>query len=167
MTASNRWLVVVGVAVAVIAVVSTIVAIAVDREVDLDPSTPEGMVQAYLRAVAEGDSGAAYSFYSDDLQARCDRRQVTDSLRYGPGDFSATLRGVTPRADYTEVRIDIIQRYGSDPFGSGESTFEHTFIVAEMAGGWRFDEPPWPSWCPAAPIATATAVPAPVSAAWR
>src|SRR5690606_71455 len=118
------------------------------REVDLDASTPEGTVQAYLRAVADGDATTAYAFYAPDLQQECDISYLRDSLRYGADDFRASLGEVTERGDTVEVTLAITQIYGSGPFGRSESTFDQVFILQDTAEGWRLVEAPWPSWCP-------------------
>lgn len=164
MTASTRWLFVVAGAAAVLIVVSVIVALAVDREADLDLTTPEGTVQAYLRTVAEKDATAALAFYSDDLARSCEVSAIRDSLRYGADDFRASLDDVTVRGDTTEVSVALTQIYGSGPFDRGESTFQQVFVLVETSEGWRFSEPPWPSWCPrsvptSVPTPAATAVP--------
>lgn len=149
MSASTRWLVIVAGATGLLVVVSLVVALATDREVDFDPDSPEGVVQAYLRAAADADASTALEWFSDDLVDRCDVAQVRESLRWNPDDFRATLREVVERDDTTEVRLGITQIYGTGPFGRDESTFEQVFVLGETAAGWRFVEPPWPTWCPA------------------
>lgn len=150
MSASTRWLVIVAGVGALLVAVSVVVALAVDREEEFAAGTPEAAVQAYLRAAAEGDATAVVEMFSADLQARCDTRQIRDTLRWNPNDFRATLRDVTERGDTTEVRLGITQIYGSGPFGRNESTFEQVFVLAEGTDGWVFVEPPWPTWCPLA-----------------
>lgn len=168
MATSTRWLLTVAGAAAVLIVISVAVALAVDREADLDLTTPEGTVQAYLREVAAKDAAGALEFYSADLAARCEAREVRDSLRYGADDFRASLDDVTNRGATTEVTVSITQIYGSGPFDRGESAFQHVFVLTEAAQGWRFTDPPWPSWCPTrAPLPTATAAPVPGVSAWR
>jgi hypothetical protein len=148
MTASTRWLAIVGGVTVALVVVSLVVAQIAGREVELDLATPEGTVQAYLRAVAEGDSTSAYAYYSPALQARCDISYLRDSLRFRSTSFRASLGEVTERGDTVEVRISITEIYGSGPFGRSESRFEQLFILEETEAGWRFAEAPWPSWCP-------------------
>ncbi|MCK9486845.1 MAG: hypothetical protein M0R73_09140 [Dehalococcoidia bacterium] len=170
MATSTRWLLAVAVAAAALVVVSVAVALVVDREADLDLDTPEGAVQAYLRTVADRDAAGALEFYSEDLAARCEARDIRDSLRYGPDDFRASLEAVTPRSGtppLTEVTVSLTQIYRSGPFDRGESTFREVFVLTETPEGWRFTEPPWPSWCPrAAPVPAATAVPVSAVVPW-
>lgn len=148
MSAATRWLIGIGVATVMLVVASVAVARLVDREVEYDVGTPEGTVQAYLRAVAGGDATTAYGFYSTDLQDSCEITNLRDSLRLGTEDFRATLRDVTERADTVEVRVSLMQTYGSGPFDRGESVSEQVFVLTAEGGGWRLVEAPWPSWCP-------------------
>lgn len=148
MSASSRWLIGIGVATAVLVAASLLVANLVDREVEYDPASPEGTVQAYLRAVTESDASSAFAFYSSDLQARCEIEQIRDSLQWGPEGFRVSLRDVDEFDDRVEVTVAITQVYGSGPFDRSESTFDQVFVLQQEADGWRFVEAPWPSWCP-------------------
>jgi hypothetical protein len=148
MSASNRWLLLVGAGALALVIVSLVVALAIDREAELDPASPEGTVQLYLRAIADRDAQGAYEFYSGELQDRCDIGYLRDSLRHRSSDFRATLVEVTPRGDVTEVVLAVTEIYGSGPLGRSDYTFNQVFVLEEAADGWRFVEPPWPSWCP-------------------
>ena len=58
MSPSNRWLL--GVVLLVLATAAAAVIVALtEREVELDPSTPGGTVQVYLRAIGERVPGLA------------------------------------------------------------------------------------------------------------
>jgi len=148
MSASSRWLVVIAATTVILVAAGLVAAQVIDREVEYDVSTPEGTVQAYLRAVAEGDATAAYAFYGASLQEHCDVTYLRDSLRWGAENFRASLRDVVTREDTVEVRISLVQTYGSGPFGRSESVFDQVFVLEESPDGWRFTEAPWPSWCP-------------------
>lgn len=149
MAPSTRWLGVVAAVTVVLVVASVLVAQLAGREAELAPDTPEGTVQAYLQALADGDANLAYSFYSPALQERCEPSNVRDSLRFGVEEFRATLGDVIDRGDTVEVVVDLTQFYGDGPFGRGESTFQQVFVLEEVDGEWVFVEAPWPTWCPA------------------
>jgi hypothetical protein len=148
LNSSTRWLVGILSVTAVLVVASVAVALLGDREADLPEGTPQAAVQAYLRAVADGDSTAAMEWYSPELLERCEPSYLRDSLRWGPGRFRATLGEVIARDGAAEVRVTVIQTYGDGPFGRSESRFEQSFFLEEYAEGWRFVEPPWPTYCP-------------------
>ena len=70
-TGSRMVLAVIGVlvvgAIAVAAVLS-----AVRSTPDLDPTTPEGVAQAYYRAILDGDDSAALLLMTPELREKCD-----------------------------------------------------------------------------------------------
>ncbi len=148
MAPSTRWLAAVAAVTGVLVAVSLVVGLAWDREADLDAGTPEGTVQAYLRAVADRDASAALGFYAPALRDRCELSYVRDSLRWRTNDFRATLAHVNQQGEATEVTITITEVYGSGPLGRNESTFDQVFLLEQVDSEWRFVEPPWPTWCP-------------------
>lgn len=152
MTRSTQWLLGVLVAVGVLIGVAVVVSVAAGGETDFASDTPEGTVQAYLRAISDRDAEAAWAIFSDELQDRCSVSTVRDALRYGPRDFRAHLGDVVPRDGTTDVFVEVTERYGDSVFGGGESTFEHVFPLTQVEGGWRLVEASWPVWCPAEPI---------------
>src|SRR5690606_11770919 len=96
-TRSTRWLLGVLVAVAGLIALAVVVAATTSGEADLDPATPEGAVQAYLRAVSDRDAEAARALFTTELQDRCPASDVREALRYGPRDFRAHLGDVVER----------------------------------------------------------------------
>lgn len=166
MSASTRWIVLIGAATLTLVLASVAVAQFVDREVEYEIGTPEGAVQAYLRAVTERDATTAHSFYSAELRDSCDITHLRDSLRWESDNFRATLSDVVSQGDTTEVRVSIVQTYGSGPFGRSESVFEQTFVLADIEGDWRFVEVPWPSWCPEPATPARGSLISPESAPW-
>lgn len=151
MAQSTRWLLGVMAGVLALIVLAVVVALSAGNETDLDPDTPGGTVQTYLRAVSEGDAEGAWTLFASDLQDRCSLSSVRDALRYGPRDFRAQLGEVVTRTATTDVTVTITERYGGGLFGN-ESTFEQVFPLAQEDGAWRLAEAPWPLWCPPEPI---------------
>ncbi len=146
MTRSTQWLVGVLGAVAALIAIAVVVSVTAGGESDLDPTTPEGAVQAYLHDVSERDAEGAWALFAPDLQDRCSLSSVREALRYGPRDFRAQLGDVEPRAETTDVIVAITERYGG-VFG-GESSFEQVFPMTQVDGEWRLADAPWPLWCP-------------------
>lgn len=151
MARSTRWLLGVMAGVLGLVVLAVAVALTAGGEADLDPATPGGAVQTYLRAVSERDAEGAWTLFASDLQDRCPLSSVRDALRYGPRDFRAQLGEVVPRTETTDVIVSITERYGGGLFGN-ESTFEQVFPLTQEDGAWRLAEAPWPLWCPPEPI---------------
>jgi hypothetical protein len=102
---------------------------------DLDPSTPEGTVQAYLRAVFAGDQEAATEY----TEGECDPN-------LGPGvpveGVSASLVSVEGDDSQTTVVVKLSQP-SEDPFG-GLSEWEEWFTLINDDGNWVIQQPVWP-----------------------
>ena len=151
MARSTRWLLGVMAGVLGLIALAVVVALTAGGEAELDPDTPGGTVQTYLRAVSESDADGAWALFASDLQDRCSLSSVRDALRYGPRDFRAQLGDVVTRTQTTDVTVSITERYGGGLFGN-ESTFEQVFPLIQEDGAWRLAEAPWPLWCPAEPV---------------
>ena len=150
MTRSTQWLLGVLAALVALIAIAIVVSVTAGGESDLDPTTPEGAVQAYLHNISERDAEGAWALFAPDLQDRCSLSSVRDALRYGPRDFRAQLGDVEPRTETTDVFVTITERYGG-VFG-GESAYEQVFPMAQVDSEWRLAEAPWPLWCPPEPI---------------
>lgn len=157
MAASTRWLVAVAGAVTVAVVVGVLVAALVDGEREFAPGTPEHTVQRYLRALADRDATTALALMSSDLETRCGTIPRETVTQRGEWRFRASLDETITRADVTEVHVRISETYGSPPFGGGESTWPHVFYLVQEEGEWRFNEVPWPLYCPGPPIRSSIA----------
>lgn len=153
---SSRWLA--GVALAILALIVISVAVTLlnrQREADLlAEDTPEGTVQRYLLAIDAGDSQAAYSYLSSELQGFCTYQSFRDSVRWtGEGDLSATVEETRTLDEQAEVRVRITQFHVSSPpfppFGGPQESSNTVWYTLEREGEvWRFTEPPWPlGWC--------------------
>jgi hypothetical protein len=149
MSASTRWLVGVGVAVAAIVVVGVVVAAAGGRVRTYPEGSPERTVQQYLEAVSRHDAAAAYEYLDDDLAERCDDFRPQDPISSSGRDgVRAALEETTHRDGIAYVRVKLTESYGDSPFDGGESTHTQSFELTQRAEGWRFTESPWPLYCP-------------------
>jgi hypothetical protein len=117
-------------------VVIVLVAVGILRETpELDPSTPEGTVQAYLEAVFAGDQEAAAEF----TEGECDPN-------LGPGapveGVSATL--VSVEGDDAQAIVEVrLSQPTTDPFG-GLSEWPEWFNLISRDGTWMIQQPVWP-----------------------
>lgn len=155
MTASNRWLVIIGTAIASAVVVGIAVTMLASGERHYAEGTPERAVQDYLRAVADRDTTAALTYLAPDLAARCEPRPRESISSRSANSLRATLDRSTVRDATAEVRVRVTESYNSDgPFGGSDSSFTQVFVLKQVGGQWRFSEAPWPlSWldCPPHP----------------
>jgi len=138
---STRWLLGVGLALLVLSAAAVIVA-TVERDADLDPSTPEGTVQTWLRAIANRDFATARRTFSPELRADCSDTVLRNAV--GPDEFRATLLGTTESGGTVEVHAEVTVVFTDPLFGGGEYSLETYFVLRPSAGGWEFVQPPWP-----------------------
>jgi hypothetical protein len=117
-------------------VVVILVAVGLLRETpDLDPSTPEGTVQAYLEAVFAGDQDAATEYTEGECDANFGPSVPTEGV-------SASLDNVEINANNATVVVRLSQP-SPDPFG-GLSEWEEWFTLINHDGIWLIQQPAWP-----------------------
>jgi len=121
--------------VGVLAVVALVAAGLLREAPELDPSTPEGTVQAYLEAVFAGDQDAAAAL----TEGECD-------TNLGPGSqvegVSASLASVEADENQATVIVNMSQPT-TDPFG-GLSEWQEWFGLLNHDGTWMIQQPVWP-----------------------
>lgn len=105
---------------------------------EFSSTTPEGVVQLYLRAVIDGryESAAQYFSTSSECDATdIDRTYIPDSVRVNLG--STEIEG--ERA-FLDVAVEI---YSDGPLDNGY-TEKHSYRLAKESGNWRILGIPWP-----------------------
>lgn len=124
------------------AVLALLVALAVALsfvgDADLDPDTPEGVVQDYVRAVIAGDRVAARSYLADELEG-CGTR------------FPRYLADQAFRVEWLDTTLGVGEAWvavsvtGSDPgvFG-GHRPETYEFRLSPATDGWRITHQEWP-----------------------
>jgi hypothetical protein len=133
----TRVLLLVLAAIAIVAVVAGALA-ATRRGHVYDSATPEGVVQAYLAAVIDGNRDAAARFLA--TESPC---SVADLDRaYLPQGVRVVLREAQVTGDTARVEVSVATPSG-DPFGS-ESYEKHTFRLTRSGGAWLITGEAWP-----------------------
>jgi hypothetical protein len=134
----NRILAIVVGAIVVLATAVVTVS-AKSSTADYDPGTPEGTVQAYLRAVTSGDYAEAATFL--DPAGDCD---VEDLDRAGGSDSARVyLVRTGVEGDTATVTVDVTRPSGG-PLDTAEYTETHLFRLTRSDGDWRLSGTPWP-----------------------
>lgn len=106
--------------------------------VTLDPGTPQGTVQAYLKAVLEGNNENAAKFFAQDSQCKVqdlDRAYVNKTAR-------VDLVKTETTADTAQVWVRVDMSSGG-PFDSSMME-DHTFRLVRTNGIWFLTGIPWP-----------------------
>lgn len=150
MASSTRWLLATITVVAVVAVLA--IALAGTRQpADLPPGSPEAGVQAYLRAVADGDRAAIRDSLTEERREDCERENG-ERLPFAGEEpaFEADLLETREVEDDTaEVRVRITEFSGEPPFGGGGYDHTEVFVLERSDGRWGIAEAPWPyDLCP-------------------
>lgn len=134
----NRPNVVLGVVtglVVALAVVAWFVASAKEPS-KLDPSTPEGTVQAYILALADDDDEAAVALL--DPQLGC---KPPLAKPYQLNAVALTLVKSTTNGDEALVVFDLTE-YGNTPFDSW--SHRESFELLRAGSAWQVTGSPWP-----------------------
>ncbi len=120
-----------------VAVVVALVVFGLNRPpVELDPDSPEGVVQQYLDALGRGDFDTAASFWAT---TGCTPESVIPTM---PIDVSAALEDV----DESGQQATVIVRIGESDTDPLDGPYEHQewFGLVNEDGSWRIEQPSWP-----------------------
>ena len=125
--------------IAVLALVVIAFASTFMRAPQLDPDTPEGVVQRYLQAAVEGRRTEARSYLSDRLQRECERglpRYVSRDA-YRIELMAAIVEGTT-----AEVEVMVAEQDAG--VFDGYYEFPAFYSLVSTGDGWRITDQDWP-----------------------
>ncbi len=119
----------------VLAVVALVAAGLLRETPQLDPTTPEGAVQAYLEAVFAGDEEAASQYTGGE----CD-----PSLRPGSPTQGVSASLISVEGDEQQATVIVqLSQTSNDPF-IALSEWPEWFNLVNSDGVWLIQEPVWP-----------------------
>lgn len=135
------------IAFVVVASIATAAVLSATRRIpDLDPATPEGVAQAYFKAVLDADDGGALALMAPELRDRCDdpsfRPFFSDDM------VRVVLVSSTVAAGRAVVEVDIDHVPDPSPFDVEGYSSRERLVMHPTATGWEIAEPPWPYFCP-------------------
>ena len=141
-----------GVAVVVLVVIAVVLTFV--KSPELDPDSPEGVVQRYLEAVIERRRSAARSHLSDRLQDECD----SDFPRYLSRD-AIRIEWIDTVVDGSEARVYVL--VAEEGYGIFDSyhEFDAGFTLQESSDGWRITDQEWPWYGCSEPMLDREAIP--------
>lgn len=146
-TAARSRMVLAVIVVLVVAAIAGAAVLSVVRTTpDLDPSTPEGVAQAYFEAVLDGAESDALALLTPELQERC----VDGKFRRFFGADSARVVLTSTEIDDGRAEVDVEIDRISDPslFDLDEHSTRERLVMTETDVGWVISEEPWPFFCP-------------------
>lgn len=133
---SHRVLVVLLALVAAFAVVGALVANS--RQITVDPSSPEGVVQSYLRAVIDGDGPRAVEYL--EPQSKC---TADDFTRYQVTNISE-VRLVESDINGSDAKVAVDLEMGGNGLMGDVWRDRQNFALKNIDGQWRISGTPWP-----------------------
>lgn len=137
----NRLLGLIVGAVAVLSLAVVVVSALGGEDPQLDRDTPEGVVQAYVTAIAEENWADAHALFTPELAERC---RVSDLSLDRRDNISRVSIDDVQVTDSTAV-VDVVVTYSEvgDPLTTSSWDEDVTFVLVDE-GGWVFDEVTWP-----------------------
>lgn len=111
---------------------------------ELDPQSPEGVVQAFFRAIEADDWEEARSLLSTSLQSECGASELASS-NY---EFSqVVLEGQSTFAEETLISVSVVRVDVTDPLGPARFEDRLDFTLVEEGGSAKISILPWPFFC--------------------
>ena len=114
-----------------------------------DPSSPAGVVQAYVEAIRSGDLQRAHGYLSRAAQASLPlstyRERFPRHVEPTSSDQRILIEPIVIEADRAEVKVTI-SRFSarSDPFSARTFHRDVTVRLVREDGAWRVDQPAEP-----------------------
>ena len=143
---SRSWLI--GGSVIVVAlVITSIVLVLLQTETEFALNSPEGTVQAYLRALEQDQPASAYSLLSSQLAEACPLEDFVTDASFSKSQISehrVILLSTQVVNGTTIVTVRLSRVTNSGPFGVSESSYDEGFSLKNVAGSWRISKEPWP-----------------------
>ena len=106
---------------------------------NLNPDTPEGVVQQYLKAVFAGDYPAAAALLSPS--SGCDASDVASG--YPPESARIVLDHTAVNGDHAVVTVKVTEGSGGGPFESSGYSHKERITVQREGGVWKITGSPW------------------------
>lgn len=122
--------------IAAIVVIALVVVFTRGGPAEVDPTTPEGVVQSYSLAMVDSDYSAARELLASDLLENCEK--VDPNTIQG---LRMTVISSTINDDSAVVRVSMER--GSGDFGGSGYVSEEVFGLVFEDGVWKIESAPW------------------------
>jgi hypothetical protein len=125
--------------IALLVIASLAVVLTRGEPATLDPTTPEGTVQAYTTALLDGDLDAARELVDESTLDDCAGSYAPDI----DGDIRITLESSAVNGSTAVVRVTMHTSYDPGPFGGSGYSSDESFRLTAEGDGWRVLQAPW------------------------
>lgn len=142
----DRFLIGIVVGSIVLVIISVIAVFMLGRSqpsAPVDPSSPAGVVQAYVEALRVGDLDEARTYLTASARAEAEARDRNNTYRPTPQDnVRIVVEQVSVSDTRAEVKVTTSRFYArSDPFSSSTSHRDITVHLLREDGAWRITQP--------------------------
>lgn len=137
---TDRTLLVIVSVIAAVVILALVVVFTRGTPPQLDPTTPEGVVQSYANAVIDRDLPTATKLLTREVREQCDRTDNGTTT-----DLRLTLVSTKVTGDSAVVRVLISSDSGGGLLFSGGASYESEeyFSLAREDGVWSIETAPW------------------------
>ncbi len=134
----DRTLLIVVAIVVALVVIALVVVFTRGSDEQLDPATPQGVVQQYAQALMAGDETEARTFLTSAVQDDCERAETNsmDGVRL-------VLESTTERDDTARVDVSVVYSSNGGIFGPSEYRSEEQFRLVREGARWAIEATPW------------------------
>lgn len=129
--------------IALLALLVTAALLSTRTPTELDPTTPEGVAQAFMQAAFDKDIEAMESYLTPDTAQNC----TIDPFFLRENPSRAAIADTVISASRATVVVDVTHSSGESPFELSEWTMEVVLVMTQSDDGWRIDEHTWPVIC--------------------
>lgn len=134
---ADRPLLITGAIVGLVVIAAIVVIALRPGTAELEPGSPEAVVQSYLLAVVDRDTDAARDLLAK--QPDCEG----PSLRPANESIRVSLEQVGIDGDRATVDVLVTLSYGSPPFDRYQYSESQRFVLRQIDGDWLITEVPW------------------------
>lgn len=122
----------------IVVVAAVAIVVAVRPAPELDPTSPEGAVQSYLKAFLDDDMEEAVTWLAPALSCE------PNDLFWAGYDESVRVALIDVTVNGDSARVTTEMAFGGGGPFSDEYSEEHTFRLERVDDRWLISSPPWP-----------------------
>ncbi|TQO20846.1 hypothetical protein FB472_2501 [Rhodoglobus vestalii] len=122
--------------IAAIVVIALVVVFTRGGPANVDPTTPEGVVQSYSRAIVDSDTTSALEFLASALRDNCERSEPSVIQELRMTVISSKMNGDT-------AMVRVTMEYGGGSFGGSGYEYDGVFTLVNEGDLWKIESTPW------------------------
>ena len=143
---ANRSLLAIGGGVVALVVVTLAVVLLTDSggPTSFGPDSPEAALQAYIAALEDGNTDAAYAAFSSDVRSRVSSQALERELDIRDGGGRPDTRYLLTAAsvDGATARVTVTaEEFYEDGLGGSTNRNDYEIRLIREDGAWHIDEP--------------------------